>query len=185
MAKVVSLRLPEDLLEWADVYAESRGVSRTDLLVEGLRSFKDDCDSGVPEIRAAIARQSSVKDPAKLAALQGVGNCPERPGELGHIWTSPRENPERPCVHCGLLGRQSRPVGEMVVAKPNYLDMATGERHRVFSGVAASMQSGTGKARELTDAQQAKAAEIVEDKKRRDAIARESGVGRPGQLRGK
>jgi hypothetical protein len=183
MAKMVSLRLPEELLEWADEYSKTRGVSRTDLLIEGLASFKDDCERGVPEIRAAVARQSSV-NPAGLAALQGVGNCPERPGELGHIWRSPREDPERPCVHCGLRGRLNRPLGQPVVEHPNYLDIATSERTEVFSRLSTPMTSGTGKPRDLSPEQQARADAIVEDKRRRDAEAVANGTARPGQVAG-
>lgn len=58
MAKVISLRVPEDLLEWADGYARSRNVSRTDLLVSGLRAFRDDCERGVPEIAVAAPAPS-------------------------------------------------------------------------------------------------------------------------------
>lgn len=65
---MVSLRLPEELLEWATGYAESRGVSRTDLLVEGLRSFKEGCERGVPEIRAAEPRAERAK---AVAAVSG------------------------------------------------------------------------------------------------------------------
>jgi hypothetical protein len=183
MAKVVSLRLPDDLLEWADEYAKQRSVNRTDLLVEGLRSFKEDCERGVPEIRAAIERQSSLSG-RKLTALQGVGDCPDRPGELGHVWKSPREDPERPCVYCGLRGRLSRPIGVEVEEHPNFLDQVTRERTEVFSGLAAPMSSGTGKPRDLPPEMQARADAVVEDKKRRDAEAVANGTARPGQIAG-
>lgn len=52
MTKVLSLRVADDLAEWATAYAETRGVTRQALLEEGLRSFKEDCERGVPEIRA-------------------------------------------------------------------------------------------------------------------------------------
>jgi hypothetical protein len=137
MAKMVSLRLPEELLEWADGYAVTRGVSRTDLLVEGLRSFKEDCESGVPEIRAMAARQSSVR-PEK-----GVGDCPKNSG--GHVWASPRVDPERPCVHCGLRGRLSQPVGKVVPVHRSHLGEASADRAELFSRLKVPMQSGTGK----------------------------------------
>jgi hypothetical protein len=183
VSKMVSLRLPEDLAEWADEYAKQRGVSRSDLLIEGLASFREDCQSGVPEIRAAIARQSSV-NPRGLAALQGVGNCPDRPGELGHVWKSPQEDPERACTYCGLRGRLSRPIGVEVVEHPNYLSQATAERAEVFSNVEAPMQSGTGKPRDLTPQQQARVEAILADKRRRDAEAVKNGTARPGQIAG-
>jgi hypothetical protein len=70
-AKMVSLRLDEELLEWADAYAKEREVSRTALLESALVSFREDCKAGVPALREAARRQSSV--PAKT---EGVGECP-------------------------------------------------------------------------------------------------------------
>ena len=51
MARVRTLRLPDDLDAWAMEYAKSRGVTFTDLMLEGLRSFREGCELGVPEIR--------------------------------------------------------------------------------------------------------------------------------------
>jgi len=138
MAKVVSLRLPEELLEWADGYAELRGVSRTDLLVEGLRSFKEDCENGVPEIRRVARRQSSVR------GSDGVGVCPAREDGLGHVWASPRSDPDRACVFgCGVKGRAPEVPG---VPNGGFLARAGAERAEFFSRLRVSMQSGTGKA---------------------------------------
>jgi predicted transcriptional regulator len=172
MTKVLSLRVPDGLAEWADEYAKSRGVTRQALIEGALASFKEDCEAGVPEIRQMARRQSSVRDQV-LEALQGVGDCPERPGELGHIWESPRVNPERPCKFCGLRGRLSRPLGQAVEEKPNYLDEATAERAELFSRLKAPMQNGTGDPKKawsggMPPEMAARAAEIVEDKRRRD-----------------
>lgn len=192
MSKLVSLRLPDDLAEWAEGYAVERGVSRSDLLIEGLTGFREDCRSGVPEIRAAMARQSSV-NPRGLAALQGVGDCPERPGELGHVWKSPKDDPLRSCVHCGLHGREPAVNFDGKGEKPDqgggFFAESTGERAEIFSGSVSPMQSGTGdpdKAypKGLTPAMQARAVAIVADKKRRDAEAVANGTARPGQVAG-
>jgi hypothetical protein len=112
---------------------------------------------------------------------RGVGQCPDRAEGFGHIWKSWKIDPRRSCEFCGHPGRDNIDLGET----GGYFAKATAARHEIFAGLKAPMDAGSGKVRDLSDAQKAKAAEIVEDKKRRDALARESGVGRPGQLRGK
>jgi hypothetical protein len=47
------MRIPEDLLEWADAYAAERGVSRTALVTSALESLRDDAGRGVPELGQA------------------------------------------------------------------------------------------------------------------------------------
>ena len=117
MAKqVVTLRLDEELLGWANEYAERRGVPRTALLEEGLRSFREDCERGVPEIRAAAARQAAH---AHASAEQGVGQCPDRATGLGHVWAMDAERVNR-CRFCGMEGR-------------TFLESATAERAELFS----------------------------------------------------
>lgn len=128
MADVVSLRLPPHLLQWATEYAKSRGVSRTDLLIEGLESFKEDCDRGVPEIRAH----------ARKAAQGGVGRCPKN--DSGHVWASARLDPRRRCVHCGTPGR-----GDATKDEGGNLAEETARRAAFFSRLQPSMQNGTGK----------------------------------------
>jgi hypothetical protein len=178
MTKVLSLRVADDLAEWADVYAKQRGVTRQALLEEGLRSFQEDCENGVPEIRAAVKRQVGQADEAA-----GVGDCPKRGPLLGHIWKSRQEDPDKACKFCGLKGRQEAVKGE---TNESYLSRFTAERTEVFSRLDTrpAMTFGTGKPRELTPEQQARAAAIVEDKKRRDAEAVASGSARPGQVAG-
>jgi hypothetical protein len=106
VSRVLSLRVPDDLAEWAESYAEQRGVTRQALLEEGLRSFRDDCVRGVPEIRAAAQRQAAA---AHTTPERGVGDCPERGDGLGHVWAGVKpENgggPENPCRFCGTSGR--------------------------------------------------------------------------------
>lgn len=110
----------------------------------------------------------------------GVGQCPERPDGFGHIWagTKPENggNSFNPCRFCDYSGRR-------------FFREAITERMERHGRLAVPMQSGTGSVsvawpKGQPEAMAAKAAEIVADKKERDRIARESGVGRPGQLRG-
>lgn len=54
--KVLSLRVPEELAEWADEYAAARGVPRQELLENALQSFREDCEAGVPEFRERVRR---------------------------------------------------------------------------------------------------------------------------------
>lgn len=120
MAKVVSLRLDDELLEWATTYAESRGVSRTDLLIEGLRNFREDCERGVPEVRRAARERAQ--------AIRGVGECPKSP--RGHEWSS---GESRACVHCGRCGRDNVVAGE----SGGFFAEATMARAELFSGLRA------------------------------------------------
>lgn len=121
MAKMVSLRLDEGLLEWADAYAKERGVSRSDLLSEGLRSFREDCLSGVPELRKAA---KVVIEP------NGSGVCPK--SDSGHRWSN---DSRRSCRHCGRPGRDN--VGE----EGGFFAEATMARAELFSGLRFPMSS--------------------------------------------
>lgn len=133
MTKVLSLRVDDDLAEWADDYAKARGVTRQALLEEGLRSFREDCESGVPEIREQARRQSSVRaEPGR-----GVGNCPEREGDLGHVWKSWRVDPFKSCEFCGLHGREPAQGAVPGYTGPQgggFFAQATTERAELFSG---------------------------------------------------
>jgi hypothetical protein len=113
---------------------------------------------------------------------RGVGDCPKRPEGFGHIWAGVKASGDsrNPCRFCGYPGRGDARKGE-----PGFFQEATAARHTMFAMVKAPMVSGTGKVREdLTPAQLAKAAEIVADKKRRDAEAVANGTARPGQIAG-
>jgi hypothetical protein len=48
--KMVSLRVDEELLGWATGYAKERGVSRTSVVEAALRSLREDCARGVPDL---------------------------------------------------------------------------------------------------------------------------------------
>jgi 3-deoxy-D-arabino-heptulosonate 7-phosphate (DAHP) synthase class II len=50
MTKVLSLRVADDLAEWASAYAKERGVTRQALIEGALRSFREDCARGVPDL---------------------------------------------------------------------------------------------------------------------------------------
>jgi hypothetical protein len=49
VTKVLSLRVPDDLAEWASAYAKERGVTRQALIEGALRSFREGCQGGVSE----------------------------------------------------------------------------------------------------------------------------------------
>jgi hypothetical protein len=110
----------------------------------------------------------------------GVGDCPKRPEGFGHIWKSWKVDPRKSCEFCGRPGRDNLLLGE----SGGFFAEATDARYEVFAGLAAPMQSGTGKPRELTAEQQARVDVIIADKKRRDAEAVANGTARPGQIAG-
>lgn len=96
---------------------------------------------------------------------RGVGQCPDRPIGFGHVWAGAHASGDasNPCRFCGTSGRvffqqataaQADRVGQM-----NYR-------------------------RELTPAQKQRAAEVVADKRRRDAEMVAEGTARPGQVAG-
>lgn len=118
MPKMVSLRLDEELLEWADGYAKERDVSRSELLAQGLRSFRQDCEAGVPEIRA----QARV-----VASPNSVGVCPKN--AEGHVFAPASKDPRRSCVHC------SRPGRDGVDERGGFFAEATMARADFFSGL--------------------------------------------------
>jgi hypothetical protein len=141
VSKPVAVRLADEVAAWVESYAAERGVDPSAILRTAVESFKRDCESGVPEIRELVRRQSVVRVEGR-----GVGDCSKREGKLGHVWAAPSVDPERGCVHCGLRGRQGVPVGKAVEAAPNYLSSASAARSEFFSRLRVPMQSGTGKA---------------------------------------
>lgn len=50
MSKLVSLRLEDELASWVEAYREKRGWSRAELISAALRSFRQDCEGGVPDL---------------------------------------------------------------------------------------------------------------------------------------
>jgi hypothetical protein len=63
--KMVSLRLDEELLEWATGFAAERGVSRTSVVELALRSLREDARGGV----ARSVGPAPAKVERKLARL--------------------------------------------------------------------------------------------------------------------
>jgi Arc/MetJ-type ribon-helix-helix transcriptional regulator len=63
MSKMVSLRLPDDVAEWVESYRQGRGWSRAELIGAALRSFREDCEGGVPEV--IVPPASSVVAPIR------------------------------------------------------------------------------------------------------------------------
>lgn len=74
MSKLVSLRIDDELVAWAEAYAKQRGSSRSAVLEEALRSFRQDCEGGVPDlpapeslaVREARAKVNEVQRPATM-----------------------------------------------------------------------------------------------------------------------
>lgn len=132
--KVLSLRVPAELAEWADGYAKSRGVTRQALCEQALQSFRLDCETGVPELRAAARRQAALD--VQDADVVGVGDCPKRPGSLGHVWRAPSEDSRRRCRFCDLPGRGDASRGE-----GGFFEDATAERSALFSLLRAPASS--------------------------------------------
>lgn len=126
----VDLRLDERLLSWADEYALERGTTRTAIIEAAVERFQDECRRGVPELRAAAARQSSVRTP------DGVGECSARGDGKGHVWEMRnaegdgegnvrKGDPYEVCrFGCGTLGRE-------------FFEAATSERAALFSRLRA------------------------------------------------
>lgn len=113
----------------------------------------------------------------------GVGNCPERPEGFGHVWASWRVNSRKSCVHCGRPGRDNSPIGGPADTGGFFAE-ATAARYGVVAPLHGPMDPGSGKVRDLTAAQQLRVAEIIADKRRRDAEAVAAGSARPGQIAG-
>lgn len=53
MAKVLSVRVDDDLAEWVEGYASRRGAKRAQVHEAALRAFRDLCASGVPDLPEA------------------------------------------------------------------------------------------------------------------------------------
>lgn len=59
MSKLVSMRLEDELASWVESYREKRGWSRAELISKALRSFRADCEGGVPD----LADEAPVPEP--------------------------------------------------------------------------------------------------------------------------
>lgn len=128
MSKVLSFRASDEDAAWAGEYAKGRGVTRQALLEEGLRSFREDCERGVPEIREAAR---------KRVRESSVGSCPKSPH--GHSWAAASVDSRRSCVHCGRPGRDHE--GE----SGGFFAEATMARAELFSGLRFPLSSSGAK----------------------------------------
>jgi predicted transcriptional regulator len=126
MAKVVSVRVPEDLADWLDGYAERRGVKRGDLIATALAGFREDCESGVPELR----RTAELQAYTNRAEERGVGDCPSREGDLGHVWGG---GPSNACSFCGAAGRADHDPSLAPGEQAGHFAQATLARAELFS----------------------------------------------------
>lgn len=135
MAKqAVAVRLSSEAIEWADAYASSRDVSRQVVLESAIESFRADCAAGVPELRLAARRQAA--NDVQDAEVVGVGDCPRRPGELGHVWRSVSDDPRLRCRFCDAPGR-----GDAARGEAGFLEGATAERSALFARLRAPASS--------------------------------------------
>jgi hypothetical protein len=124
-----SLRLADELWEWLASEAKRLDTDRTKLIERVLDRYRDSGEAAVAELRAMTLRQSGPSASEALAALQGVGDCPDRPGELGHIWKSAKDDERRSCRFCGRPGRDNLKKDE----SGGFFAEATGERVELFS----------------------------------------------------
>jgi hypothetical protein len=127
VSKAHAVRLGEDLSAWVESYAAERGVKASDLLRTAIEAFREDCEAGVPEIRALAREQAGMRSAAQ-AQVRGVGDCPKRPEGFGHVWG---EGDERPCRFCRAPGRQKRVEGTPV-GEPGHFERATASRAELF-----------------------------------------------------
>lgn len=115
--KTVGVRVSTETADWIGRYSQERGVSSSDLLATAIEEFRENCEAGVPDIRAAIRRQTHTT-PGQ-AETQGVGDCPGRDGTLGHVWHM-TEDGVKVCRFCPMEGKA-------------FLDRASEERAAVFA----------------------------------------------------
>jgi hypothetical protein len=99
----------------------------------------------------------------------GVGQCPDRPQGLGHVWAGAvaSGNARNPCRFCGYPGRGDARKGEH-----GFFQEATSGRLARFAGLKAPMESGTGSAAKAwpraVPEHRARVAKVLEDVARAD-----------------
>lgn len=106
MAKVLSVRVDDDLAAWVEGYAVERGVRRAQVLEGALREFRGLCASGVPDLpvvkvggrpRAGVASASVQKPVAEASGAKPSSRLEElRAIAAGH---AARQNAERDRKH--------------------------------------------------------------------------------------
>lgn len=156
MSKSVTVRLSDEGLGWADSYASERGVSRTVLLENALRSFRENCESGTPEleitpeVKLKPGECPVVRLQDRISYVRGpfptYGEPVEPPGALKFVcsrgdcgWTS--EKIERCPEHRRFSVPRGSASRRIIVAPPEHKwtrdDFArlTRERAEMFSRV--------------------------------------------------
>lgn len=113
--------MPEDVSDWVEEYAVSRGVDIATVLRSAVEAFKEDTESGVPDLKRMARSQARNTSPT---IEQGVGVCPKRLPGLGHVWAGVKASgdSQNPCKHCGTSGRA-------------FFKAATSERAALFSSL--------------------------------------------------
>jgi hypothetical protein len=69
--RALSVRVPVDLLEWADGYAAARGSTRSAVVQAALREFRELANSGVPDLPELAARDGRS---AGVGRVRGAGS---------------------------------------------------------------------------------------------------------------
>lgn len=128
MGKAHAVRLSDEVSEWVEVYAEKRGVKPSDLLRTAIEDFKVDAEAGVPEIRRTAREQAYAVNTGAV----GVGDCPRRPGELGHVWGGGEGNA---CSFCGALGRADHDPSLPLAEQEGHFARATAARAELFANL--------------------------------------------------
>lgn len=137
MSKMISLRVDEDLLAWADDYALKRGVSRTVLLENALLSFQEDCASGVPDLRERIRAVTRATEPKPGECI-----CPDLTGPEDKV---PVRGFKQACpVHGAAVTKD----GEIDVdaARAHFLE-STAARTGLFAGLRTPESIRAGRSR--------------------------------------
>jgi hypothetical protein len=125
----VDLRMDEALIERIDAAAKEAGSDRTAFLETAALGLLDDSTRSPLDIDPEVNR-------ARLAVLQGVGNCPERPGELGHVWAGVNASGDErnPCKFgCGEFGHQARDKDGRPTGPEGHFERATRMRTEIFT----------------------------------------------------
>lgn len=83
-------RLEADLLRWVDEYAKHRGWTRTLVLEEALRSFRQDVRGGVPDLPTrvdAVAREAEQRE----RSVTPANRPPQRPAPVDYAMERQRK----------------------------------------------------------------------------------------------
>ncbi len=127
--KQINMRLDEALIERVDALAKEAGADRTAFFEAAALEKLEDAARAPLDIDPEVTH-------ARLALLQGVGNCSKRPGELGHVWAGVKVSGDdrNPCKFgCGTFGRQARDKDGRPTGPEGHFERATRTRAEVFA----------------------------------------------------